>query len=145
MNTIHRSAIVNHSAQQMFNLINDVENYKHFLPWCGDSALIQDNKDERIASVTIAFKGIHKTFTTRNTLKPYQSISLGLIDGPFSNLQGIWRFKTLDKNACKVTLNLEFDFSNRVVGMVIEPVFTLIANSMLDSFVSQADKYYASK
>jgi ribosome-associated toxin RatA of RatAB toxin-antitoxin module len=142
MYNINRSALVSYSDQKMYELINDVDGYKKFLPWCGGSQVLEDNGDNRLASVTIAFKGVHKTFTTHNTLTPYSRIRLDMVDGPFSRLHGTWTFKALDANACKISLDLDFDFSNRLIGAVIGPVFKIIADSMLDSFIKRADEIY---
>ncbi len=105
--------------------------------------MLEDSESGRVASVTIVFKGVNKTFTTDNQLTPHSEIKLVMLDGPFSSLQGRWTFKALDKNACKVSLDLDFDFSNKIVGAVIGPVFRIIANSMLDSFVQRADELYS--
>ena len=142
MYKINRSALVPYSAQQMYELVNDVDNYKNFLPWCGGSRTLEKTDDSSLASVDIAFKGVHKSFTTSNQLAPDESIAMQMVDGPFSTLQGRWNFKPLDENACKISLDLDFDFSNRVVGAVIGPVFKLIADSMLDSFVKRAVELY---
>jgi len=143
MYNINRSALVPYSAQQMFDLVNDIDHYKDFLPWCGGSKMIEEDETSSLASVTIAFKGVHKTFTTANKLIRPAEIKLELVDGPFSKLEGTWTFKQLDEHACKLSLDLDFDFSNRLVGAVIGPVFKIIANSMIESFVKQAEARYA--
>ena len=142
MYKINRSALVPYSAQQMYELVNDVDSYRDFLPWCGGSRTIEKTDDSSVASVDIAFKGVHKTFTTSNRLAPGESIHMAMVDGPFSALEGRWSFKELDENACKICLDLDFAFSNRVVGAVIGPVFKIIADSMLDSFVKRAEELY---
>ncbi len=142
MYNISRSALVPFSDQKMFDLVNDVDDYENFLPWCGGSKVLEESESSRTASVTIAFKGIHKSFTTLNTLTPHQEIKLDMVDGPFSELQGKWTFKSLDDNACKISLDLAFNFSNKVVGAVIGPVFKMIADSMIDSFCKRADELY---
>lgn len=143
MYNINRSALVPYSAEKMFELVNDVENYQNFLPWCGGSEKTEETENSSVASVTIAFKGVHKTFTTANQFARPSEIKLALVDGPFSKLEGIWTFKALDENACKLSLDLDFDFSNRLVGAVIGPVFKLIADSMIDSFVKRAEALYS--
>ena len=145
MYNINRSALVPYSAEQMFELVNNVEKYPEFLPWCGGSAVLEDHGDVTVASVTIAFKGVHKTFSTRNRLSPPEKLQLEMVDGPFSRLQGTWRFKALDTNACKISLDLDFDFSNRVVGAVIGPVFKKIADTMIDSFAKRAEELYGQR
>ena len=142
MYNINRSALVSYSDRQMFDLVNDVEDYKNFLPWCGGSEVLEEDENTKVASVTIAFKGIHKTFTTSNTLSRHAEIKLTMVDGPFSKLEGTWTFKALDENACKLSLDLDFDFSNRIVGAVIGPVFKIIADSMIDSFCKRAGEIY---
>ncbi len=143
MYNINRSALVPYSAQKMFDLVNDVDHYQDFLPWCGGSKMIEEDETTSLASVTISFKGVHKTFTTANELVRPEQIKLKLVDGPFSSLEGTWTFKPLDENACKLGLDLDFDFSNRLVGAVIGPVFKLIADSMIDSFVKRAEALYS--
>jgi ribosome-associated toxin RatA of RatAB toxin-antitoxin module len=142
MYNINRSALVPYSSQKMFDLVNDVENYKNFLPWCGGSEVIEESEETSVASITIAFKGVHKTFTTANRLKYHTEIRIAMVDGPFSKLEGIWTFKALDENACKLSVDLDFDFSNRIVGAVIGPVFKIIADSMIDSFCKRAEQIY---
>ena len=142
MYTVSRSALVTHSAEKMFNLVNDVDGYSEFLPWCGDSREVERTNNEVVASVTIDFKGIRKTFTTRNTLQPYKRTDLALVDGPFSELSGFWEFQELGSDSCKVVLNLDFDFSNKLVGAVVGPIFSSIADSMVGSFCSRADDVY---
>ena len=144
MYNINRSALVSYSAEKMFKLVNGVDDYQNFLPWCGGSKIIEESENASVASVTIAFKGVHKTFTTANELTRHSQIKLAMVDGPFSKLEGIWTFKALDENACKLSLDLDFDFSNRLVGAVIGPVFKIIADSMIDSFVKRAEVLYGS-
>jgi len=131
-----------HSAGQMFALVNDIDRYQEFLPWCGGSRVISHDQDEMMASVEIAFKGVRKTFTTRNTLTTDARIDMNLVDGPFSELSGAWEFKPISDEACRISLALGFGFSNKIVGSVIGPVFRMIADSMVDSFCKRADEIY---
>ncbi|MEA3290964.1 MAG: type II toxin-antitoxin system RatA family toxin [Pseudomonadota bacterium] len=142
MYTIERSALVPHSARQMFDLVNDVSGYPDFLPWCGGTCLIEESAERITASITIAFKGVHKEFTTSNRITQGEMIEIELVDGPFSHLVGHWRFKALDESACKISLALDFGFSNRVAGMVVGPVFKHIADSMVESFCRRASEVY---
>ena len=144
MYSVSRSALVNHSAKQMFDLVNDVEGYKEFLPWCGGSEFVSRDDVEYVASITIAFKGIRKSFTTRNRTVKDARTDMSLVDGPFSDLTGFWEFRPLDEASSKIVLELEFGFSNRVVGAVVGPVFNAIADSMVDSFCKRADQVYGS-
>ncbi len=143
MYTVTRSALVRHSARKMFILVDDVDRYQEFLPWCGGSEVISRTGEEVIASIKIAYKGVEKSFTTRNQLVGTQKIILTLVDGPFSKLNGNWEFIQLEENASKVQLNLQFDFSNRLLRAVVGSVFRRIADSMVDSFVKRAEEIYA--
>ncbi len=142
MYTVTRSALVSHSARDMFNLVNDVNSYSDFLPWCGGSEELSRSDTEVIATVIISYHGIRKSFTTRNQLIGHEKIALSLIDGPFSELSGSWEFMELEQGACKIALNLQFDFSSKIVGKVVGPIFSSIANSMVDSFCKRADELY---
>ena len=144
MYTVTKSALVRYSARKMFILVDDIDQYPEFLPWCGGSEVISRTGEEVIASIKIAYKGVEKSFTTRNQLVGTQKILLTLVDGPFSKLNGIWEFIQLEENASKVELNLQFDFSNRLLGILVGPVFRIIADSMVDSFVKRAEEIYAS-
>ncbi len=139
---VNRSALVMHRAEDMFTLINNVQQYSEFLPWCGASEELSRTENEVIATVTIAFKGINQRFTTKNQLIGNEKTLISLIDGPFSALSGMWEFTPLTATASKITLHLEFDFSSKAVAMVIGPVFKRIADSMIESFCSRADEIY---
>lgn len=143
MYNVERSALVNHSARQMFELVNDVDQYQDFLPWCGGSRVLERDEYSYVASVDIAFKGIRKSFTTRNTVRQDERVDVELVDGPFRKLNGHWAFTALDGDASKISLQLEFDFASGLVGKVLGPVFKIIADSMVESFCKQADKVYA--
>ncbi|MGF1643817.1 MAG: type II toxin-antitoxin system RatA family toxin [Thiotrichales bacterium] len=144
MSTISRSAIVPYSPAQMFQLVNDVPAYPEFLPWC--AAASQHYRDPECVEATIELaKGaVRKRFTTLNRIQPNKMIELRLADGPFKRLEGFWRFDPLDGGrACKVTLDLDFEFSSRVMTLTIGPVFTAVANALVDAFVSRARNVYA--
>jgi ribosome-associated toxin RatA of RatAB toxin-antitoxin module len=142
MYTIERSAMVLHSAEKMFELVNDVESYSEFLPWCGGSHELSRTQSEVVASVTIAYKGIRKSFTTRNELVGNSKTKLSLVEGPFSALAGSWSFVPIGNDSSRIVLKLEFDFANKLVGKVVGPIFRGIADSMVDSFCSRADQIY---
>ena len=131
-----------HSAEEMFELVNDVDRYQEFLPWCGGSRILSEEANGYIASVDIAFKGVRKTFTTRNHTTAHSRTDLSLVEGPFNDLHGAWLFKSISPEASKISLELNFSFSNRVVEKVLGPVFSLIADSMVDSFSKRADQIY---
>lgn len=142
MTTISRSAIVPHSAGEMFALVADIESYPQFLPWCGGARVTSSTAEEVVASIEIAYKGIHKSFTTRNRLQAEKTMEMHLVEGPFRQLQGFWKFQPLDEGSCKVSLDLEFEFSNALVSMAIGGVFRDIAGTLVDSFCERARQKY---
>jgi len=142
MPSINRSALVAYSAEQMFQLVDDISAYPEFLPWCGGAEEHKRDESQVEASVTIQKGAINKAFTTQNRLNKPGLIELRLLDGPFKKLQGFWRFDALSENACKVTFDLEFEFSNRIVGLAIGPIFNQVANTFVDSFVERAKVVY---
>ena len=139
---IHRSAIVPYSAHQMFELVADIPSYPKFLPWCGGARILSTQGDEVIASVDIAYSGVHRTFSTRNLLQRDKMMEIQLLEGPFSYLQGFWQFKALDEQSSKISLDLEFDVANRIVGLALTPVFSNIANQLVDRFHRRATELY---
>jgi coenzyme Q-binding protein COQ10 len=142
MTEIHRSAIVPYSVHQMFALVADIPSYPRFLPWCGGARVVSAKDDEVIASIDIAYGGIHKTFTTRNLLQRGKIMEMHLIEGPFSSLQGCWQFTPLGEDASKISLDLEFKVANRIMSLALTPVFSNIANQLVDRFQQRAAELY---
>jgi len=142
MANVNKSALVPFSAEQMYRLVDNVDNYHKFLPWCGSSEEIERKDNYVVGSVTIAKGGVNKKFTTKNILHEYNLIEIILVDGPFKKLQGSWQFTELKEDACKVSLDLEYEFSSKILSIVVGPVFNQVANSMVDSFVKQARVAY---
>lgn len=146
MSIIKRNALVHYSAQEMFQLINDVASYSAFLPWCRSSEVLSETESEMEACVEIARGVLNKTFTTRNRLTQGKRIDIELVDGPFKQLTGFWQFDALKtENACKVTLELEFKFDNAMISLAARPIFTQIANSLVDSFCKRAVEVYGER
>ena len=144
MYSVARSALVTHSAEDMYSLVNDIDAYSRFLPWCGGSEVLERGDREMTARVRIAFRGVGQSFTTRNLLEPFERITMTLLDGPFSELSGAWTFKPLRPGACRISLDLRFGFSNATAGRVVGPVFKHIADSMVESFVRRAGEIHQS-
>ncbi|MDA8364704.1 MAG: type II toxin-antitoxin system RatA family toxin [Gammaproteobacteria bacterium] len=142
MTTIHKSALLPYSAAEMYVLVADIEAYPQFLPWCGGARVLKREGDSVTAAIDIDYGGIHKTFTTRNDGRPVELMEMRLVEGPFRHLLGHWRFTPLDERACKVSFDLEFEFSSRMLGLVVGPVFQHIANGMVDSFRVRAVQLY---
>lgn len=142
MTEVNRSALVLHSAQQMFNIVNDVVAYPEFLPWCAATDLIYENEEEMQATLHLAKAGLKYSFTTHNRLLRPNRIDIDLVEGPFSRLSGVWTFEPLSEDACKVSLNLGFEFSGKLTGLAMGKVFNQVATSLVDAFVQRADKLY---
>lgn len=145
MNTIHKFALLPYSAEEMYALVADIESYCKFLPWCGGSRIVARDANSVTAAIDIAYHGLHKTFTTRNELDPGRHMTLQLVDGPFKYLQGDWRFEPLDETASKVSLDMEFEFSNRLLAFAAGSVFSTIANGLVDSFSRRAEEIYGKR
>jgi ribosome-associated toxin RatA of RatAB toxin-antitoxin module len=142
MHHISKSAIVPYTPQQMFELVNNIDDYSQFLNWCDSSSILNQSDNQITASVQINQGGIKQSFSTLNTLTPYTSIEMQLLDGPFDELSGEWRFETLGENASKVHLTLQFKFKSMLIDMALSPIFKSITNSQLDAFVSRAKYIY---
>ena len=145
MKTVHRSVLIWYSADEMFRLVTDVAQYPKFLPWCDRSAVLEQDEHGMRAEVGISFGGIRQSFTTRNDHVPGRKVSMRLVDGPFSNLDGEWRFNPVGdagQRACKVELDLNYGFRNAALAAVVGPVFDRIAGTLVDAFVKRAEQVY---
>ncbi len=142
MACVEKSVLIGYSAAQMFALVEKVEDYPKFLPWCRASEVIWRKEDGMRASITIDFKALQQTFTTENRHVPDVSIEMRLIEGPFRNFNGQWKFKSLSETACKIEFKLDYEFSSRVLDQLVGPVFGGIAGTLVDSFVKRAEVVY---
>jgi ribosome-associated toxin RatA of RatAB toxin-antitoxin module len=142
MAEVNQSLLVPYSAVRMFGLVDAVEKYPQFLPWCGGTELIFRRPDAMRAVIQVNFRGIRQQFTTENIRREPQEIQMRLVDGPFKTLDGAWRFTDLGTAGCKVEFQLHWELSSRVLATLAGPVFSHIANTMVDAFVSRAQKLY---
>ena len=142
MPKVTRSALVAFSADQMFDLVNDVARYPEFLPGCSGSRVIEFSDSAMVASVDVSKAGISKTFTTSNRLADGVEILMELVDGPFKKLQGGWYFTPLDDQACKVELKLEFEFSSRMIEIAFGKIFNELTTNMVSAFTQRAKQVY---
>ena len=145
MEKINRSALVPYTAKEMFALVSDIEAYPDFLPWCTQASVLSHRHDEVRASVSFSVGGMSRSFATRNYLQVNKMIEMQLVEGPFSSLHGCWQFDSLGDAGCKISLHLEYDFSSRMLGMVVGPVFNQISNTMVDSFQQRAVEVYGER
>ena len=146
MKTVHKSVLIWYSAEEMFALVTDCAKYPDFLPWCDHATILAEGPDWMKAEIGISFSGIHQTWVTHNTHVPGRQVDLKLVEGPFSQLQGTWRFIPLGQpgqRACKVELELHYGFKNAALAALVGPVFDKIAGTMVDAFVKRAEHAYA--
>ena len=137
MREVKRSALVNKPPAVVFALINDIESYPQFLPWCRHARVLSRSPTEIVATIGVRQGALHGEFTTRNTLDAHSSIRLELVSGPFRTLQGEWRLTPID-TGCRVELSMRFAFSNRLTGLLFEPKFAETIGSLVDAFVARA-------
>lgn len=142
MPQIERSALVFYSARQMFELVADVPSYPKFLPGCSKSAVLSFDGTVQTAMLEVSKAGIGKSFTTRNTLVPYEGLGMELVDGPFKFLRGGWQFIPLNEQACKVVLSLEFEFSSKLVEFAFGKIFNELTLAMVNAFTDRAKHIY---
>jgi ribosome-associated toxin RatA of RatAB toxin-antitoxin module len=142
MHRVQKSVLVPFAAQQMFDLVDDVDRYPEFLPWCSGSAVLSSHPKGKTARLDIDFHGIRAHFTTDNENDPPASIVVTLKDGPFRHLHGEWSFRVLAPDACKVELALTWEFKTQVLETVVGPVFNRIAHTFIDAFVQRAGTVY---
>jgi ribosome-associated toxin RatA of RatAB toxin-antitoxin module len=142
MSEITRTALVPYSAEQMYNLVNDVLCYPEFLPWCKRSTIIETGTYWMEAELAIHKGPVEQTFSTRNTGIPYESIQMVLRNGPFKKLQGQWLFKVLDDNSCKIEFTLDFELGQTPLAFILKPLFNNIATTMVDAFYQRAQVVY---
>ncbi len=142
MTHIQRSALLPYTAEQMYDLVNRVEHYPEFLPWCSETHVLEESEDAMRARLTVAKAGLRQSFTTHNALIPGRQIQMQLEDGPFSNLQGTWEFKPLSEQACKISLDLHFEYSGPIIRATLGPLFNHAANTLVDAFSQRAKELY---
>ena len=137
--SIQRSALVLHSAQAMFDLVNDIEAYPQYMDGCTGAEVMSRDEKEIIARLDLRKAGISHSFTTRNHLSAPQLVEMTLVDGPFSYFQGVWQFKALQENASKVSLDLEFAFKSGMLNKAAGKLFTRVADNLVAALVQRAD------
>jgi ribosome-associated toxin RatA of RatAB toxin-antitoxin module len=142
MAVVEKIVLVAHSAEQMFNLVDRVEDYPNFLPWCGGASVKELEGTTVHATVHIDYHHLKQHFTTENVRTPPHQIDMTLQDGPFKQFEGHWRFIPLSETACKIEFSLHYQFSNIFLEKLVGPVFHSIANSFVDAFIHRADKVY---
>ena len=142
MPTVNRSSLVLFSAAKMYQLVEDVGKYPQFLSWCVAAEVLGQNETTQNASMSIAIAGIRQTFQTKNQLVPGKSVSISLVNGPFTQLEGLWSFTHLSDEGSRISLQLEFEFSHSLLSAAFERGFSGMAERLLNDFVSRAESLY---
>ena len=142
MTKVSRSALVNYSAQQMFDLINDIESYPSFMAGCIDAKVLSSSDDLVEAELTLGKSGFQQRLTTRNHLSKPEKMVMTLVAGPFSHFEGVWQFTSLEDNACRVSLDLEFQFANPLLSFTVGKVLEEVANRQVDCLCERAESVY---
>ena len=143
MKEISRSALLPFSAEQMFDVVNDVAVYQYYLPSCSRSEVIESSPELMVARLTLTKAGVSQQFTTRNKLAAPQRIDLQLVEGPFTTLNGYWLFSQLGLDGCKTEMNLKFDFNSRMLNATFGKVFEQVADSLVEAFCDRAKVLYS--
>ena len=138
MKRIARSAIVECGADDFYALVEDIESYPTFLPWCAEAKVRERSPGRTVASLTLAAKGLRQSFTTENSNEPGRTIDMRLLEGPFKRFGAHWRFTPLSAQATKVEFELAYEFSNRIVAGLLGGIFSRLADSTVDAFVRRA-------
>jgi ribosome-associated toxin RatA of RatAB toxin-antitoxin module len=139
---IQRSALLPYPAQALYDLVNDVASYPQFLPWCSAAEVLERSPAQMRATLKVGKAGISQQFTTCNTLVAGESIEMKLEQGPFRSLHGVWSFQALNESACKITLDLSFEYSGALVKATLGPLFNQAATTMVDAFCQRAKQLY---
>ena len=142
MAEVRKTVLIERTAEQMFRLVDDVEHYPNFLPWCGGSQLIERTDTLTRARIDINYHGVKAHFVTANDKVFPRSMTIRLVEGPFNRLDGTWLFTPLGDAACKIEFNLHYEFSSRLIEKVVGPVFDRIASSLMDAFIKRAEQVY---
>lgn len=150
MKHVKKSVLLSYSAPEMYALVTRIPDYPRFLPWCEKAEVLTNDASVMTARLHLAYGGLRHTFTTRNTHVADSSVLVALVDGPFSVLEGAWRFVPLtlggsDEPACKVEFDMRYAFANRALELVVSPVFDRVANTFVDAFVKRAEQVYGER
>ncbi len=140
--TINQSKIINYTAKQMYDLVDNIKSYPEFLPWCNKTYEIERNRQSVIATIEIMKSGIKKSFTTKNILTPNKSVVMELVTGPFKHFESYWQFNNLSQS-CEIKFYMSFEFSNRFIATMLNSIFEQIVNKMIDAFSNRAKQIYS--
>jgi len=139
---ISKRTVVPYTPEEMYVLVNDIESYPAFLPWCTAAKISNQQKESLTASLSLAVGKIKQSFTTENTMQDGSRINMQLIEGPFKHLSGYWKFNPEDEQSCHIHLHMNFEFKNKIIKHTLGKVFYKVMDSMVESFVQRAQQIY---
>ncbi|MBI5329697.1 MAG: type II toxin-antitoxin system RatA family toxin [Betaproteobacteria bacterium] len=145
MAEVIKSVLVPYSAVEMFDLVDRVEDYPKFLPWCGGTELIRRDETVTAAAIEISYLSVKQRFSTENAKRYPEEMQIRLTSGPFRSMEGYWRFKALAEQACKIEFRLHYEFSSHLLEKVVGPVFGMVTNNLVDAFVHRAEQQYGER
>lgn len=145
MPEVNQSVLVDYTPEQLFALIDGVEDYPKFLPWCGSTMLLHRDASTTRATISIDYRGIRRSFTTENTKREPVEMTIRLIEGPFSRLDGGWLLTRLGDRGCKIEFKLHYEFAGRLLDRLISPVFRHISSTLVEAFVRRAGQIYGGR
>lgn len=151
MKHVKKSVLLWYSPHEMYSLVTGIPEYPKFLPWCERAEVLEHHDAGMTARLHLHYAGVRHAFTTRNSHVPDASVEVDLVDGPFSLLEGIWRFVPLsmpgddEAQACRIEFDLRYAFSSRALEAVVSPVFDRVANTFVDCFVRRAEEVYGAR
>jgi ribosome-associated toxin RatA of RatAB toxin-antitoxin module len=143
MKRIARSAIVEHPARELYALVEDIEAYPQFLPWCRGARVRERSAERTVATLAVGLKGVRYEFSTENSNRPPEAIDMRLLEGPFRRFAAHWRFHALAPNAARIEFSMAYELAGGLVGRALAPIFDSIADTMVDAFKRRADQVHA--
>lgn len=140
---VSRSALLPYTVDQIYDIIVDIQAYPEFLNWCSAADIISQTDNDVDAKLSIAYGRLNLNFTTRNVMRPNNCVTMSLVEGPFSKLNGQWTVQTLNESACKVSLEMDFNFDNVITQKLFGRIFKSVIAAQLDAFQKRANELYA--
>jgi len=145
MTEISKTTVVPYTSEEMYVLVNDIESYPTFLPWCTEAKILSQQEDSVTAKLSMALGRIKQSFTTENTMQDGSRIDMQLIEGPFKHLSGYWRFIQEDDQSCHIHLHMHFEFKNKIIKHTLGKAFYKVMDTLVESFVQRAQQVYGNR
>ncbi len=145
MTEIIKTTVVPYTPEEMYVLVNDIESYPTFLPWCTAAKILSQQEERLTATLSLALGKIKQSFTTENIMQDGAQIEMRLIEGPFKHLNGYWKFNLEDEESCQIQLHMHFEFKNKIIKHTLGKAFYKVMDSLVESFVQRAQQIYGNR